>query len=311
MSKTNPLLSALACVLACAGCQSFHAANRPAATSGTLNAPALTEETTDQGEAETEMNTAWNRSPVWARTFRGGYRSIGLKSFEGIEEPTVVYVVASNRVERDSFINITEPRRGVVRMFLRHRDDWWDGDQGTSRRDRQRAEIKGLGPHQKDGETFEYGTTFRTDPDFKGAGRFCHIMQLKATDGNKGLPLVTLSILPGTNSAALQYDSGNDRFRIARSFTWKPGAWVTVRFRVKTTTTNTGELTLSVNGDEFQGVRNIPLYRPRATDYRPKWGLYRGVAAGMHDDWIEHKNAVARKLAPVAPQKYLPSPHQL
>jgi hypothetical protein len=199
---------------------------------------------------------------------------------------------------RDPFINITDMGDGVVRMFLRYTDKFWDGDQSTTRTDRQRAEVKGLGPHQKDGETFEYGTTFRTDPDMKGWGRFCHIMQLKATDGDKGAPLVTLSITSGTGNGALQYCSGNHGFRVAQTFVFKPGQWTTVRYRVKTTSSNTGELLLSVNGSEFKGITGIPMFRTASTDYRPKWGLYRGTVAGMHDDWVEHKDALARKSAP-------------
>jgi len=258
-------------------------------------------DTANQDDMDPEPNTKWNPSPVWDRDADGAYHSVGLKSFEGIEEPVVRYVVADGRAESDSFVNITDQGGGVVRMYLRYRDAWWDGDQSTNRRDRQRAEIKGLGPHQKDGETFEYGTTFRTDPAFRGWGRFCHIFQLKATDGSKGPPLVTLSIMPGTGAGALQFDSGRGGFRVARAFTWSPGEWETVRIRVKTTTHDDGELMLSVNGDEFQGVKGLPIFRPQSTEYRPKWGLYRGIVAGMHDDWVEHKNAVAHKLASALP----------
>jgi hypothetical protein len=193
------------------------------------------------------------------------------------------------------FINITDEGGGVVKMFLRYRGDWWDGDQATLRKDRQRAEIKGLGPHQKTGETFEYGTTFRTDPAFKAYGRFCHIMQVKATDGDKGAPLVTLS-LTANDQGALQYDSGNDGFKKAAEFSWKPGAWETIRFKLKTSTTPDGELLLSVNGAPFHGVTHLSIYRPQATDYRPKWGLYRGTVDGMTDDWVEHKDAIVKKL---------------
>jgi hypothetical protein len=250
-----------------------------------------------------ESNTRWHLSPVYLRDAQGGLHSLGLKSFEGVEEPTMKWVEGSNggHAERDEFVNITEPEPGVVRMFLRYRGNgstgWWDGDQGTSRRDRQRAEIKGLGPHQKMGETFEYGTTFRTDPDFKGYARFCHIMQVKATDGDKGAPLVTLSILDNTH-AALRYVSGTGGFKDAQGFEWKPGEWMTIRFRLTTSTGNNGALLLSVNGGPFKGVTGVPMYRPRATDYRPKWGLYRGVVPAMRDDWVEHKEGYARKIAP-------------
>lgn len=255
------------------------------------------------GIDDPESNTQWHPAPVYMQDGEGGLHSLGLKSFEGVEEPRMKWVEGPNggHAERDDFVNITERQPGVVRMFLRYRGngstEWWDGDQGTSRRDRQRAEIKGLGPHQKTGETFEYGTTFRTDPDFKGYGRFCHIMQVKATDGDKGAPLVTLSILDNTH-AALRYVSGHEGFHEAQGFEWKPGVWTTIRFRLTTSNGKGGALLLSVNGGPFKGVTDVPMYRPGATDYRPKWGLYRGVVPGMRDDWVEHKSGYARRIAP-------------
>jgi hypothetical protein len=253
-------------------------------------------DSTSRGKANPEQSTRRTKSPEYVKDPDGTYRSIGLKSFEGIEEPVMKYVLANNAVERDDFISITDMGDGVVRMFLRYRGEWWDGDQDKNRKDRQRAEIKGLGPHQKDGETFEYGTTFRTDPDFKSYGKFCHVFQLKATDGNNGGPLVVLSIMPGENKGALRCMSGKDEFQVAREFTWKPDEWTKVRIRVKTTEKPEGELTGSINGDEFKGLTNVPMFRPQSTDYRPKWGLYRGIVEGMRDDWVEHKDATARKL---------------
>jgi Polysaccharide lyase len=257
---------------------------------------------TDTDTPDPEASTHWNKTPQWERDPDGAYHAIGLKSFEGIEEPTKKFVVADGKAESDDFVNITDVGDGVVRMTLRYRSDWWDGDQATGRKDRQRAEVKGLGPHQKTGETFEYGTTFRTDPDFKGWGRFCHLFQIKATDGDKGAPLVTMSIMDGDSTGAIQYYSGNDGFKIARKFVWHPGKWQTMRIRVKMSQDANGELIASVNGDEFSGVKDVPFYRPDATDYRPKWGFYRGTVTGMHDDWVEHKDQIAHKLSAPATQ---------
>jgi Polysaccharide lyase len=224
-----------------------------------------------------------------------------LSCFEGIEDPTVKYVVTNRTFEPDTFKNITDVGNGTVRMFLRFRpNEWWDGDQGKNDRGRQRAEVKGIGPHQKTGETFEYGTTWRTDPDFQTTGRFCHVFQLKATDGDNGAPLVTLSLLDDTN-AAVRYWPGNRRgFTMVREFAWKPALWQTIKIRIKTSPQDDGEVLVSVNGDAFQGVKGVAVYRPDATDYRPKWGLYRGISrtAPMHDDYVEHQNASAQKLTP-------------
>jgi hypothetical protein len=292
------LLLLLLLLLGAIGCIDAHAADARIPASQPARSYAVSrEDALARGNADPESATLWTGSAVLAHDPDGACRSLGLKSFEGVEEPIRKYVVAHQQAEPDDFVNITDMGDGgIVRMTLRCNADWWDGDQATTRRDRQRAEVKGLGPHQKDGETFEYGTTFRTDPDFKGSERFCHVFQLKATDGDKGAPLVVLSLLEGTSSAAVRYYSGDGGFKVAREFAWKPGEWQTVRIRVKTTAKGDGELLASVNGDEFRGVENLPMFRPRSTDYRPKWGFYRGVTPGMHDDWVEHKNATARNL---------------
>jgi hypothetical protein len=248
------------------------------------------------GTANPEGATLWNKSPEFVRDTNGVCRALGLKSFDGLEEPIVRYVVSERQVVPDDFVNIRDMGEGVMRTTLRYREDWWDGDQAKSARDRQRAEIKGLGPHQKKGETFEYGFTFRTAPDFTTHGRFCHVFQVKATDGDHGAPLVVVT-LASTNRATVRFISGpGSTFVVAREFNWSPGEWQTVRIRLKVSEENDGELTASINGDEFQGRTGRAMFRPRSTDYRPKWGLYRGVTAGMRDSWVEHKEVTARKL---------------
>ena len=222
----------------------------------------------------------------------------GLGSFEGIEEPLVRYTPATGAFRPDDLVNITDLGGGAFRMFLRYRSDEWDADRDTPNKDRQRAEVKGLGVHQKDGETFDYETTWRTNPGYQAAGRFCHVFQLKSTDGDSGAPLVTISILPGPGRAVVEYWSGAAKGpTIAREFAWKPDTWLTVRLRIKTSAAGDGSVLASVNGDEFQGVRGVAVFRPDATDYRPKWGLYRGASAGLPygDDYVEHRNISATR----------------
>src|SRR6185312_6523369 len=116
-----------------------------------------------------------------------------LAGFEGVEEPVVKYLVADKKFVPDDFTNITDVGNDTVRMTLHYQPDgWWDGDRDRRDNSRQRAEVKGVGPHQLPGETFEYATTWRTSTNFYGSGRFCHVFQLKAIDGNNGAPLVTL-----------------------------------------------------------------------------------------------------------------------
>jgi hypothetical protein len=220
----------------------------------------------------------------------------GLSSFEGIEEPLVRYAPGTGEFIQDDLVNITDLGDGVFRMLLRYRSDEWDGDRDTPNKDRQRAEVKGLGVHQKTGETFDYSTTWRTNPDFRGGSRFCHIFQLKSTDGDSGMPVVTISILEGQQRAAVRYCSGGSKEEIvAREFAWTPGKWQTVRVRIRTSMTEDGEVLASIDGDPFQGARNLAVYRPDATDYRPKWGLYRATKPGLPlgDDYVEHKEVSA------------------
>lgn len=225
-----------------------------------------------------------------------------LADFEGVEEPERRYVVAEHRFLPDTYVNIRDVAPGTVRMTLRyHAGEWWDSDRDRGDTSRQRAEVKGIGPHQKTGETFEYATTWRTNPEFRPAKRFCHVFQLKAIDGDNGAPLVVLSILGDTGKAAVRYWSGDARgFSLVREVAWKPHTWQTIRFRIKCSPANDGEVLVSVDGDEFRGVKGVPVFRPQATEYRPKWGLYRGIDKDqpmpMGDDWVEHKDAAARKL---------------
>lgn len=227
-----------------------------------------------------------------------GVTATSLASFDGIEEPLVRYAPASGAFTPDPLLNITAETEGVFRMYLRYRPDVWDADRDTLNTDRQRAEVKGLGPHQKPGDTFQYETTWRTDPEFRAVARFCHVFQLKSTDGDSGAPLVTISIEPGAGLAAVKYWSGGARHATdAVTFPWKPGVWQTVRLRIMVSPDH-GELLASVDGGAFHGVRGIPLFRPGASDYRPKWGLYRGVRAGLElgDDYVEHRGLRAQKV---------------
>lgn len=232
----------------------------------------------------------------------------GISSFEGEEEPTVRYIVSSDSfVTGDTFDNLTNATNGM-RATLRYRvGNWWDGDRATTNKDRQRAEVKGLGVHQKNGETFDYQSTWRSNSTFTQAGHFCHIFQLKATDGDSGAPLITLSTDNGGNNGAVQHWSGTATgFTNARTFVHSAGTAMTVRIRVKVSTTASGEVRASINGDSLQGQTGLAIYRPQSTDYRPKWGLYRGVDSNdpIGDDYIEHTNVSANKITTTPPPTY-------
>jgi hypothetical protein len=231
-----------------------------------------------------------------------------LGSFGGVEEPNVIYDPNAAVFTPDSFVNITDQGGGTVRMFLRYRpNQWWDGDRDTTSTDRQRAEIKVLGPRQKPGETFEYASTWRTDPAMVVGNHFCHITQVKGYGGGDiGSPLVTTTLLNNT-TAAVRYDSGTaSGLTAVRSFSWTPNEWKTVAYRLTVSSVDgaaDGGLVVSVNGDAFTGLTNVGMYRPGAPEYQPKWGLYRGLDSHQPfgDDYMEHTNVSANKLSSAPP----------
>ena len=106
--------------------------------------------------------------------------------------------------------NITDVSPGVVRMMLRYQPDAWDGDRDLPNKDRH-AQVKGLGPHQRLGDTFEYTTTFRTNRELVGSERWTHLFQLKATEGDRGAPLVTLTLQKGTSEGVVQIVGAEQR----------------------------------------------------------------------------------------------------
>lgn len=219
-----------------------------------------------------------------------------LSSFGGIEEPEVIYRPSTNSFSNDSFVNITDQGSGRFRMFLRfRRNDWWDGDRTTTSDDRQRAEVKVLGPRQVNGQTFEYGSTWRTDPAMTVGSRFCHITQVKGYGGGDiGAPLVTTTLRSG-GVVNVEYHSSSGADGNARSWSWTPNTWTRSVVRLKVSTSTTGLLQVSVNGGSFSGITNTALYRDGAPEYQPKWGLYRGCDNNQTfgDNYLEHENVTA------------------
>src|SRR4051812_23466150 len=225
-----------------------------------------------------------------------------LSSFEGIEEPTVLYHPSTGTFTNDSYVNITDQGSGVIRYTLRYQPDmdWWDGDRNTTNTDRQRAEVKGLGVHQKTDQTFRYSFDWRTDADFIGTSTFCHIFQLKATDGDNDPPLVTLT-LNKNGVGGLRIWSGTDsNFTTARNFTYATNTWTHADILITTSLGNTGSVMASINGDGYSGLSNLPVFRPSATDYRPKWGFYRAINTSMFvgTNWMEDRSVTAGAILP-------------
>ena len=240
----------------------------------------------------------------------------GLGDFKVVQEPGV-----DGRGGKDAK-NITDRGGGVVRFLLRVGPGgaWWDGDGSGAGRGatRQRAECRQLGGDlaQKRGETWEYGATLRTDPDFKvWGGGWNALMQVKPSGPDPGgLPLVFLDVVAasgGVLTARLQYNSpagGSQALTTLREFTFKAGEWVAVRFRVRPHPKD-GLAQASVDGDAWQGVSGVPVDRADVAEWDGKWGFYRKYwgAEMAGENWVEVKQAYRRRLpdAAAAPARRL------
>jgi len=217
-----------------------------------------------------------------------------MSSFEGEEEPTDRVSSNGSVTGGDTFDNMTSPSSGNFKFYLRFSSSVWDGDRSTGNTDRQRAEVKGLGVHQKNNETFDYSETWRTNRG--GSGSFWHIFQLKATDGDNGAPIIMNSIQSGT-SAAVRYWPGASAIN-ARNYSFSLNTYTNLVMRIKCATSATGEVRASINGDSFQGHTGVVVSRSGTTDYRPKWGSYRGVSSSSPygNDTIDHQNVTSTKV---------------
>lgn len=219
-------------------------------------------------------------------------------SFGGVEEPRQIYRPSSNSFADDSYDNTTSPSSGVFKFELRFTSSWWDGDMDKNRTDRQRAEVRQLGTRQATGQTFEYLSTWRTPSTFRRGGHFTHIFQVKAMDGNNAPPLVVGTILSNT-TMALQKCSGSDGgLQTVHSRSFAAGSTYSMRVRLKASTSSTGSLQWSINGSALSGRTGLAMYRPGATQYHPKWGLYRGVHNGdsISTTYVEHRSVQSNRL---------------
>jgi autotransporter-associated beta strand protein len=233
--------------------------------------------------------------------------------FEGLENPSVIYFPDTNTFGSDTtFQNHIDEGGGMFRDILRNEystplapypagPGWWDGDAANSANtDRQRVEAKGITGlgHQQVEQTFEYSFDFRTDPTFQGTSHFCHVFQLKATNGNDGAPFATVSLYKngtGIQGKIETYALNGSTETVPTTFTYVAGQWCHVVIRITPCAAGetTGSVLASINGSAFAGITGAPLYLTGSTDFRPKFGLYRGIGVSYGvpagDSWVEHR----------------------
>jgi autotransporter-associated beta strand protein len=223
--------------------------------------------------------------------------------FEGLEEATVIYFPDTNTFQNDAtnFPNHVDEGGGLFRDTLRNyysTQGWWDGDRNTTNTDRQRTEAKGITGlgHQFVDQTFEYSFDVRTNPGFFGTGHFCDFFQLKALDGNNGAPLVAGAFYKSGSTTYMRFDSdGDGRNGTVGTFSFTVGQWnhVVIRITPCQSTESIGQVTASVDGSNFVGYTSSSIFLTSSTEYRPKFGFYRGIGTGYGvpngDSWFEHR----------------------
>ena len=189
--------------------------------------------------------------------------------------------------------------RKYVFNFIIHKDI--DGD-GNERIDRQRLEIKTYGPSPDNMKGF-YGETlinrwkFKLDAGFLPTTSFCHIHQLKASDGtiDNSNPLITITprksspdklqliyIAPIEQGSTTTYllEVPLDKFK---------GTWVEAYEKVKFQESGTYDLVIKRVSDDSvlfsYSNSNINLWRDTThspgTFIRPKYGIYRSLGTNL------------------------------
>lgn len=233
-----------------------------------------------------------------------------LSSFSGIEDPQVIYNPTTKTFSPSNFTNIVDEGPTAngeeFRFTLRYDPPtFWDGSLDSTDTDRQRAEVKGLGPFQQIDTTFQYSFDFETDPNFIGTSGWCHIFQLKGLDSSGGDPgddpVVTLSLgANGKGSLELYSPDGQgDHITIARTFSYTPNTWESAVIRITTSPTD-GSVMASINGDPMSGVSGVPVEITGLDTYRPKWGFYREIDSDLYvgTNYIQDEDITATAIVP-------------
>lgn len=164
-----------------------------------------------------------------------------------------------------------------------------DRDQ-TQITDRQRNEIKsdkGSPSHLQGtlGEKHVYKWKFKLPQGMLATGSFTHIHQLKAVDGDDGIPLITLTVRkkPGGNEIQLIYNppiekGQSNNYLATASFSDFEDEWVEVTQSVTYGYDSDYSISIVRISDKktllsYSG--KLDMWRTDTSIIRPKWGIYR------------------------------------
>ncbi|HVI43410.1 MAG TPA: DNRLRE domain-containing protein [Chitinophaga sp.] len=186
-------------------------------------------------------------------------------------------------------------------VFVFHSHPVEDDDRCTNE-DRTRMEIKGGSGSEAEmqhteGQTAYYRWKFKLDAGFIPSGRFTHIFQIKAMDGDAGAPLITITPRAGTPQK-LQIihssGSGSGGLGTVAQVDLAPfkGVWVEAYVKYKSAEDNAGtfEITLKRVSDGVTllsySKNGIDMWRTGASYNRPKWGVYRGKDPVLRNEQV-------------------------
>jgi hypothetical protein len=227
-----------------------------------------------------------------------------LSSFGGIEEPSAIVNADSSVTQGDTYVNITDRGSGTFRFLLRyHQGDWADGDRNSTGNTMQRAEVKVLGNRQLPGDTYTYSSTWKTVSTYNFANTStCVVQQVKALDGDNNQALSGTNLISQT-SGHTAHGGVQGTMTTVKTFSWAAGSSCTIANKIKVSSSPgaaDGSYQTSVNGGSFSGVSNVVMERPSATQYQPKWGLYRSLGSSLNitrgtDEWVDQSNCTATK----------------
>ena len=178
--------------------------------------------------------------------------------------------------------------------------DALDSDRGRLLSDRQRNEMKSqtnydwrkLNGNWNEWQRLEW--KFRLPKGFQPSTSFCHIHQLKAQEGNNGVPLITISTRSdsdGNNKRVQVIHTGDNRHSskgiIIDNLPLSDfeDEWIQVETEMHYTHQGTFSIKLVRISDNKvlvnKSFSNIDLWRSGATNIRNKFGIYRSLGRKM------------------------------
>lgn len=164
-----------------------------------------------------------------------------------------------------------------------------DNDKGNDS-DRQRNEIKTYDrspAHLKAtlNETVKYTWKFKLDEGFKTSPDFTHIHQIKPTDGDATLPIITLTARYKASGDVLELihtgstDATSKKYLASIPLSDFKGNWVEVEEKITYAPNGKHEILIKRIKDGKvllnKATNDVDMWREGTTTCRPKWGIYR------------------------------------